>query len=127
MKFAILALLKIQVENCILPGKSSGLSSSLLIGQYGLYFKSVDILYQLDLINIKEIPLAELTGEVFLAPMCLAASLFIITVATLATFLGVMSCRDLPLDEFPCRTRLTIQIEYCPILHYLFINSSFMT
>ena len=48
---------------------------------------------------MKEFLLAELTGEVFLAPMCLAASLFI-TPATLTTFLGVLTCPDLPLDEF---------------------------
>ena len=65
-------------------------------GQYGWYFVSVALLDQRDLLNIKEFLFAELTGEVFLAPMCLAASLFI----TLTTFLGVLTCRDLPLDEF---------------------------
>ena len=67
----------ILVQNCILLGKSSGFSSCLLIGRYGWYLISVDILDQLDLIKIKEFQLAELTGEVFLAPMCLAAYLFI--------------------------------------------------
>ena len=54
MKFVILAWLKIQVQNSILLGKSSGLSSSLLIGQYEWYFISVAILDQLDLLDIKE-------------------------------------------------------------------------
>ena len=60
---------------------------------------AVVILEQLDLLNIKKILFAEL--EVCSAPMCLAASLFI-TVATKSTFLflGVLTCRDLPLDEF---------------------------
>jgi len=50
----------------------------------------LDNIDQLDLLNIKEFLLAELRGEVFLAPMSLAASLFI-TAATLTTFLGVSS------------------------------------
>jgi len=44
----------IQVQNCILHGKSSGFSYCLLIGRYGWYFISVDILDQLDLLNIKK-------------------------------------------------------------------------
>ena len=81
-QFVILAWLKIQVENCILC-----LPSDWPI--YGCYFISVVILDQLDLPYIKELLLAELAREVFDSIS-----------ATLTTFLGVMTCLDLPLDVF---------------------------